>query len=273
VAVKCPACHQKGTAAALGSARVQLRPRADRCGSCHADAHERQLAGRADGGECAACHRVAGWTPSSYGIAEHARLALPLEGRHREIPCLSCHAPERGAGFRFHDIPAACARCHEDPHQGRFEPGGARPMPQGCAACHVATAWRPASVDAAGHEQFRFALRGAHRATPCAGCHRGLAQGSFAADSTCASCHQTPHGSQFDARAGQGRCDACHGEDAFRPAVRFDHERDASFALGKGHRQLACDRCHRTERVADGLTRVLYRPLSGKCESCHLRKS
>jgi hypothetical protein len=87
---------------------------------------------------------------------------------------------------------------------------------------------------------------------------------SFIADTTCATCHQTVHGNQFEGR----RCDVCHSEDSFRPASRFDHEKDASFALGKGHEQLACSACHKT---GGDPPRVIYRPLSGKCEDCHKR--
>jgi hypothetical protein len=59
---------------------------------------------------------------------------------------------------------------------------------------------------------------------------------------------------------------------AFVPASGFDHDRDASFALGKGHRGVACLACHRARETVGGVSRVVYRPLSGKCESCHLKK-
>jgi hypothetical protein len=40
-------------------------------------------------------HVVDGWNPSTYSRAAHEKLRLPLEGRHAQIPCASCHAPTR----------------------------------------------------------------------------------------------------------------------------------------------------------------------------------
>jgi len=308
-AVKCSACHSKdgstGAPARLGSSRVILRPAYADCTSCHADDHGGQLAARAGKGECAECHSPAGWKPSGFGRKEHATLKLALDGRHAEIGCRNCHgAADRAglkplaqatrtmgkAGFAFKGIETRCAECHLDPHTGRFEATGAHPVPGGCLACHNPQSFRPATVDPAVHQQFRFPLRGAHRATPCASCHKELASAPaaravtlvrgggtlrpsrFEADSSCASCHALVHGTQFDGRKGGGRCENCHGEERFVPASRFDHEKDASFALGKGHQNVACARCHKATEAVGGVKRILYRPLSSKCESCHLRK-
>ena len=300
-AVKCSACHLKAAApdaaTRLGSSRVVLRPSFVACTSCHTDDHGGQLAARLRKGGCAECHSPAGWKPSRFGPEAHAGLKLPLEGRHAEIACRSCHGVDRAglqplalarpalgkAGFAFSGIEAGCAECHLDPHAGKFAPNG-------CPACHSPQSFRPALVDAAVHQKFPFRLRGAHRATPCAACHKELAAEAgtrvvtliagggklrasrFDADSTCATCHSSVHGTQFDGRKGGSRCDACHGDDSFVPASRFDHDRDASFALGKGHRGVACVACHRATQLVGGVSRVVYRPLSGKCESCHLKR-
>jgi len=300
-AARCSACHVKDAApdaaARLGSARVVLRPAFAACSSCHGDDHGGQLAVRVSKGECLECHSPAGWKPSRFGRDAHAGLTLPLAGRHAEIACRGCHGVERTglkplalegrgpgkAGFVFKGIETGCAECHLDPHAGKF-------VPSGCPACHDARGFRPALVDAATHEKFRFRLRGAHRATPCAGCHQELAgpadakvvtliagggklrTSRFAADTACASCHAAVHGTQFAGRKGGSGCEVCHGEDSFAPAARFDHDRDASFALGKGHGKVACVACHRATQLVEGVSRVVYRPLSGKCESCHLKR-
>ena len=131
-------------------------------------------------------------------------------------------------------------------------------------------------------------LDGAHRATRCGACHKDLertrplntvptlllAGGQFnelriEAPLGCAACHQSVHGAQFDGRKDGGRCEACHTEDAFAPAGRFDHDRDAAFALKGGHQKVACGSCHKSEPVPGGPARVIYRPLAGKCENCH----
>ncbi|HXI21929.1 MAG TPA: hypothetical protein VNH46_12615, partial [Gemmatimonadales bacterium] len=161
--------------------------------------------------------------------------------------------------------------------------------PAGCAACHDTRRFRPSTVDVAAHQSFGFALEGAHRATPCVACHAEMkapaaprssliaARASipglrFEAKTACTDCHQTPHGTQFASRKDQGRCDACHGMEAFVPASRFDHNRDAGFTLKGAHQSVPCDRCHPADPTSSSPGRRIYRPVSSKCESCHSGK-
>jgi hypothetical protein len=297
-AVACGDCHKRGTAPGLGKAGVVLRPPHDRCAACHADAHGGQLAARPDGGACESCHAVAGFAPSSFTVAQHEALKLPLAGRHATIACAACHSAKRAglpapagaaragsAGFVFALAERQCADCHRDPHRGRYAAGGARPMKEGCAACHDAARFRPSRVDVALHKDYGFALEGAHRAVPCVDCHRELAAPPAASSLVaakgpapalpfdnpkrdCAACHKSPHGDQFAARADHGACDGCHGLESFRPASRFDHDRDAAFKLVGKHAGVACARCHPVEPVPGG-TRVRYRGVPTRCESCH----
>jgi len=65
----------------------------------------------------------------------------------------------------------------------------------------------------------------------------------------CAGCHENAHGTQFTARQDRGACESCHDTDAFRPARRFDHNRDAAFSLRGAHTGVPCERCHRSTRV------------------------
>ncbi len=308
--VRCADCHRRepaGSASRWGAARVVIRPSFDACNVCHADQHGGQLAARSDRGECAACHKPAGWKPSGFDRTAHARTSLPLDGRHAELDCRACHGDARKglrplpnaarlgkARFALTGLETGCAECHADPHAGRFEPQGARPVAGGCAACHDARAFAPAAVDVARHQAFSFPLSGAHRATLCQACHRdmiprtdrpagstlvaagrAMAAPRFEARSDCVGCHaeQSPHGNQFAERKGKGACEACHDEAAFTPASRFDHDRDAAFKLEGGHRPVPCGDCHKaTSGAGGGPARVVYRPLSGKCEDCHARK-
>ncbi|GAB4376477.1 MAG: hypothetical protein Kow0062_16810 [Acidobacteriota bacterium] len=294
----CAACHRPavppaGAPRAPGS-DVRFRMDHARCTDCHEDAHGGQLA--SDGRpapDCAECHDVAAFRPSRFGRVEHARLRLPLEGRHAGIECRACHGPDRrglpalpgrdvlgraGVAVRLDD--ARCASCHADPHDGRLTPAGTD-----CAACHGASTFRPSRYDAERHREARFRLEQAHRTVPCVLCHRELenrarpkstlvaAPGrpagglTFAvAKQECRDCHDTPHGSQFDTREGGAACSTCHDQGAFRPASRFDHDRDARFALGKAHRKVACAECHKAP--AEGRP-VVYRPLDSRCRACH----
>lgn len=306
-AVKCTACHRKDSSTSAktkwGRAGVIIRPAFLRCLDCHADDHGGQLASRPGHGECGDCHRVAGWKPSNFDRSAHAKLKLALDGRHADIECRACHGADRKslpalprvslgkANFLFRVTEIECTACHVDPHKGRFAAGGPRTKDQGCLACHDARAFRPSIADVAAHAKFGFALDGAHRATACVSCHDEIKPGTpglkrsslvgagtnfgllkFEAKQQCGDCHKTPHGDQFDARKDRS-CDACHGVEAFAPASRFDHNKDASFSLRGAHESVACTQCHRTYLKGSNPPSLIYRPLSGKCESCHGKES
>jgi len=57
--------------------------------------------------------------------------------------------------------------------------------------------------------------------------------------------------------------------DAFRPARRFDHNRDAAFSLKGAHANVPCARCHRSVAGPSGKPVVIYRPVPTACEACH----
>lgn len=274
-----------------------------RCADCHADQHGGQLASRPDKGSCEACHTDAGWTPSTFSLAAHAKLRLPLDGRHARIKCDACHGVTR-RGLPALPKPAAaygpakvvlqvpetqCQQCHVDPHDGRFVKGGAEPLKNGCSTCHDARAFRPSIVDADVHATFSFALDGAHRATPCVACHEEMRNHAAASTligaprgvahlpyddqraTACRSCHEAdnPHGDQFSKRKDGGACAACHDVASFTPASRFDHDRDTAFPLSGAHAKVPCAACHKSKSDAQGKARVVYRPLSTACASCH----
>ncbi len=302
VTVKCEACHRKnppGVApGALGPAGVDLRPKHAACADCHRDAHGGLLASRADHGRCESCHVVDAFKPSTFGVAEHASTKLALEGRHATAKCEACHGPVRpglpalpgperlGAAKVAFAIDTACSTCHLDPHAGRFAAGGAAPVAGGCRACHTSAGWHPAAVDVAVHAQFDYPLEGGHRAVPCVACHAELRERppkirlleaagpvkpmTFAAKhDRCEACHESPHGEQFAARPDRGRCEACHDVERFRPAVRFDHDRDTKFELRGAHENVPCARCHAPTPGPDGKPRVVYRPTPTACRDCH----
>jgi len=307
--VRCSGCHTPAPGAGRVAARsarptskaanVQLHPMAARCGDCHDDAHGRQLVSREGAGACESCHVPAGFAPSTYTREMHATLRLPLEGRHGAITCAACHGLSRpglprwpapvnaGSAQLVLTIPdASCTSCHADPHGGRYAATDSDGK-LGCASCHDATAFRPSTVSIGTHARYAFKLEGAHRAVPCAACHseltgkhapstlllnaKNLSSLPFSAGTarSCASCHDTPHGTQFAGRRKGEDCASCHDVDAFAPASGFSHERDATFRLAGAHASVPCAKCHVSERLPTGDTRTIYRPLSAKCESCH----
>jgi hypothetical protein len=295
--VSCGKCHQH--AAGAGGVGVRLRMPFSSCGDCHADAHAGQFAARPNRGVCESCHAVSGFSPSTFGVSQHALLELPLDGRHSSIGCSACHSaaprgfpPQLGSGALGTArvalaLPRSdCASCHVDAHDSRYSAGpGAR---ADCRECHSTTAFRPSLVDTAAHRQFGFSLEGAHLAVSCAGCHRELsapaatntlvlsAKGvvrfpaSTGTRGSCASCHDSPHGDQFNPRQDTGACESCHSVTAFAPAQRFDHDK-TRFGLRGAHQNVPCASCHRLDTTA-GARRVVYRPLSTECRSCHDRR-
>ena len=273
--VACEKCHDFS-----GGQVARNRPFAT-CTACHTpDPHAgtATLAGR--GVDCASCHTVDGWRPSSYTVAQHRLTRYPLEGRHQQARCSGCHVKTPGAGAVVAMRPATsdCASCHVDAHAKKY--------PR-CTDCHDVRGFSPSTIDVAAHAHYRFPLTGAHRAVLCAQCHTemrhapvastlvALARWSgpplrFAAPAGgCAGCHQGVHGTQFAARPDRGACESCHDMDAFRPARRFDHNRDAAFSLKGAHANVPCARCHRSVAGPSGKPLVIYRPVPTACEACH----
>jgi hypothetical protein len=141
-------------------------------------------------------------------------------------------------------------------------------------------------VDVAVHRDFGYPLEGSHRAIPCDAGHveskpapvrssLSLLHGpapamNFTTKGTnCEACHESPHGDQFDRRGKSAACGACHGDGAFRPASKFNHDVDATFSLKGAHAKVPCAKCHATPPKSKVRTIVIYRPVPHACEDCH----
>ena len=274
VAVRCDQCHDFRAGAANRD-----RPFAT-CAGCHSDPHAGKATQRGKVVDCAACHMVSGFTPATYTLAQHATTRFALLGRHETVRCGGCHLRESdpakrvglgSAGVQLHP-PLGCTDCHQDPHAGHVAALG------DCTTCHALTGFRPSTVSVAAHDRYSFTLTGAHRAVPCAECHRDLARPGVrpllftTAGKTCGDCHQDPHAGQFADTSGGRRaasCDGCHGTDGFHPAALFSHDRDTAFPLTGGHAGVTCERCHRGVAGGRGRTVTQYRRTATACESCH----
>jgi hypothetical protein len=285
-ALLCAKCHDEKLA-------WGKKPPFATCGGCHKDPHAGQatLAGKTT--DCASCHTVNGYKPSTFTVAQHKSTKYALQGAHATAACRDCHGrtpPGSDAQVAaligtakvwFHPARDRCVECHFDPHGGRFSPGGERARSDDCLACHTMDAFRPSTMDGADHDNTRFKLAGAHRATPCFACHQELAASPNGAapkktralpftiaGQACRDCHQSPHGKQFDARKDGGACESCHDLEQFKPASKFDHTKMASFKLEGAHAKVACGKCH-PDALSNGKKIVIYRPLASKCVDCH----
>lgn len=206
------------------------------CVSCHAadDAHKGKL-----GKDCASCHSDTGWAVETFN---HARTGFALVGRHAAARCEACHVAGVSA-----PLPRDCNGCHskDDVHKGR---NGAA-----CADCHVATAWASITFD---HRATKFPLLGKHASATCESCHTRPIK-EWKPPLACNGCHV-----KDDKHKGilGPNCKDCHVETSWAK-VRFEHERDAKFALNGKHARAECAACHREP------TAVKSPPVS--CAGCH----
>jgi len=266
--VACAACHVRGD--------FKTTLAFDKCMDCHKpDPHGGQFAKRSDRGECASCHSLDGFKPSTFGIKEHAATAYSLEGGHAKLQCGQCHIPQ-GKETRYKIKFDRCMDCHTDDHQGQF--AGA-PYLNRCEQCHTLQGYRPSTFNLARHKQSRFVLTGGHIATPCNDCHKPASAAKTSVvyrfeNQSCVACNSDPHLGQFNERMRQGGanrsegCETCHSTSTWRDLSHFDHG-DTSFALLGAHRAIGCIDCHKPPNLETKLTNVNFRSVPKECEGCH----
>ena len=123
---------------------------------------------------CEICHIATSWTEIQFS---HERTKYPLEDRHKEVDCKSCHNIED-----FSSDNSDCINCHQDVHQAK--------MGNDCERCHTFRGWEIFNAEEI-HTNSRFPLMGRHTLVDCWSCHRSQQQGDFALLTTdCISCHQ-----------------------------------------------------------------------------------
>jgi len=221
--VACTSCHTNGV----------FKGTPQNCYACHAakDAHNGQF-----GTDCGACHTTNSWGNVTFN---HANTGFPLNGRHSNLQCSSCHA--NGV---YKGTPKNCYACHakDDNHNRQFGTD--------CGACHATNGWGGATFN---HANTGFPLAGRHSKLSCNSCHaNGVYKGT---PSNCYACHAKDdnHGGQFGTN-----CGACHLPNGWGNAS-FDHN-ITSFTLVGKHRNVSCNSCHRNG---------VYQGLGTSCISCH----
>lgn len=237
--VPCAECHEKARFVPTAS---------DLCTDCHDDPHRAQFRDKA----CTDCHtdERTGWRVTPF---DHARrTAFVLEGVHETLSCADCHGTGRTA--RYVDLPhERCSSCHEDVHEGQFEP-------RDCDSCHqqVKGGFEGLVID---HDQTGFPLRNGHVDVSCVDCHGEGPAAEFAglAHADCADCHEDVHEGRFAPDA----CATCHEQDGLWAVDTFDHAR-TDYPLHGEHEGVACESCH-----GDGEAKVLHPVAHEACLDCH----
>lgn len=178
--------------------------------------------------------------------------------------CLACHTEigvQLDTGRGFHAERGDCAACHPEHNGGAF-------------GLMEAVAWEGGVREDFRHDHVAFDLHGKHAALGCEECHgrAEFALPDFPAQprattylglsQTCDACHEDIHQGGLHTN----RCEACHGQDRFRPATKFDHTE--FFPLTGGHAEAVCKGCHVPPEAADAP--LQFDRVKGKtCRECH----
>jgi len=235
----------------------------DECVSCHTDEHRGQLSD-----DCTGCHGVETFEKAP-GF-DHHNAKFRLTGKHENVTCDKCHKSvsdkqpwDKNDRFtRFAPVPHDnCKRCHSDPHEKQLGE---------CASCHATSGWRDVADANFDHSRTHFALVGRHSQVVCEQCHGDRPRSEPIRFDACTSCHADPHQGQFASRPDEGRCDACHNESGFAPALftAEDHA-EATFALTGAHLAQPCASCHVAVTTASGTTFEKFRFQRTDCAACH----
>ncbi len=283
----CEACHESARSPRLSEGQQRFGGLSRACSACHEDVHEGRMTP-----DCAACHDPA--QPfEQIASFEHASVFAD-DGAHRAATCAECHPGEgahaidvllsQGVG----PIARSCVACHSSPHGAGFIESLALTesvtADNSCALCHDAThegfAGQGQLMPPSLHEASGFSLEPPHGLLSCEDCH-GPSLTSPAvvfserfpgrSDSECASCHDDPHGGQFDdINAVSTDCLACHGKLSFRPSL-IDIERHTAtdFPLVNSHQAVGCDSCHLPDSSSPDAHRV-FRNTPTSCALCHV---
>lgn len=119
----------KGRPVRASAARLRYSGDLGRCETCHRDPHEGQFSPALLRDGCARCHTVRSFKERRF---DHAWSRFPLEGKHREATCGSCHPVEVSGDHRvtrWRPVPVGCSECHAGVPPGtevidlRFIPG------------------------------------------------------------------------------------------------------------------------------------------------------
>lgn len=170
---------------------------------------------------CLSCHKL-----PDIGLRTTKGVALPQSlaktAFHQELVeqnCMACHSDHAGPKLTQRsrkpfshtllraEIQQRCESCHAKPTDQKH-----RDLTIGCAQCHSAQSWKPASFD-----------------------HARLTK---AQQARCDGCHSAPTDALH--RQLKGNCAQCHTPDHWKPAT-FDHAK--LFVLDRDH-ETKCVTCH-----------------------------
>jgi hypothetical protein len=243
VATECAACH-KGTYAGTPS----------ECNACHSKNYNaaqnpvHTTAGIST--DCKTCHGTSAWAPSSFNHT--ATSGFELSGGHSGRQCTQCHKGNTTSAS------PECVSCHQVNYNNALN-HVAQKFPLTCSQCHNTKDWKQNTFN---HNTTQFPLTGAHVATECAACHKGIYTGTPTA---CNACHQpdftkstNPNHTSLGLST---ECQLCHTTNTgWEPAKFPNHQQ--YFAFNGAHVAIAsnCILCHKGNYITTPRT----------CSGCHM---
>lgn len=228
------------------------------CIACHEDVHEDKF-----GNDCKACHREESFQSiRNLSLIDHDRTDFALEGKHELVDCRKCHETKMTEPI-LHN---RCADCHSDFHEGQFVSVSLKPD---CASCHTVDGFAGSTFTIEQHNAGKFALTGAHLATPCFSCHMNEDKWFFRnIGERCIDCHDDIHeGSIAEIYYPENACESCHTTESWT-MISFDHSQ-TGWKIEGAHQRQACIACHQPEITADKTRQVIFTGLETECASCH----
>ncbi len=242
IATECTACH-KGTY--IGTPTE--------CNACHINNYNAALnpnhttAGLST--DCKTCHGTSAWAPSSFNHL--ANSGFDLSEGHSGRQCAQCHKGNTTTAS------SDCASCHEQNYISAPNHVAQR-FPLECVQCHNTKDWKQNTFN---HNTTQFPLTGAHIATECTACHKGVYTGIPA---ECNGCHQADYSKTTNPNHTtlglSTDCQQCHTTiTGWEPAKFPDHQQ--FFAFKGSHATISdnCVLCHNGNYIST----------SKSCFGCH----
>lgn len=225
------------------------------CQSCHKDAHQGKF-----GEKCSGCHNTISFNKINQGSFNHSKTNFPLVGKHGSVSCKSCHKQNLKIKLNHEK----CTDCHSDYHNAQFVKDETI---TDCSECHNEFGFHPSLFSIEQHSQTKFALAGAHLATPCENCHQKEEKWSFRnIGLICSDCHNNIHKDELKEKyLPENKCDECHQVDTWA-SINFDHNKTEFALLGK-HLNQNCNACH--VKIKNQVRQIFFSSLKAECGSCH----
>lgn len=228
-----------------------------KCTDCHEDVHKNKF-----GQNCTECHTENSFlTIKTTKNFNHNLTNYPLKGLHQKVDCKACHKGKLTDALAHE----TCTDCHKDDHKNELDVQGQDPV---CSDCHSVNGFKPSSYSIEKHNQSKFALNGAHLATPCFACHLKENDWHFREiGSQCIDCHKDNHKGLISEKFYPNQdCKVCHVEDLWA-SVKFDHNQ-TEFKLQGAHQKQDCRACHFPKSEA-GLITQKFNSFTDNCTDCH----